>query len=232
MKLAVLFSGGKDSTYSIYKARQDDNHIKCLVTLFPKSPDSQLLHFPNVELTKFQSETMKIPQITTELNSNEAAEEMNVLKALLEKAKQDFQIDGLVHGGISSEFQKKRFENICNENDLNILTPLWKTSPKEYMNEIISSGFKFILTSVSSDGLDETWLGKIITISDLSKLSELSDKYGFNLNFEGGEAETFVVDCPLYSHPIQITKSKKIWDGYRGRFEIEVASLDSNARQS
>jgi len=115
---------------------------------------------------------------------------------------------------------------------LNILTPLWKTSPKEYMNEIINSGFKFILTSVSSDGLDETWLGKIITISDLSKLSELSNKYEFNLNFEGGEAETFVVDCPLYSYPIQITKSKKIWDGYRGRFEIEVASLDSNARQS
>ena len=232
MKLAALFSGGKDSTYSIYKARQDDHQIKCLITLFPKSPDSQLLHFPNVELTKFQSETMKIPQITTELNSNEAAEEMNVLKALLEKAKQDFQIDGLIHGGISSEFQKKRFENICKENDLNILTPLWKTSPKEYMNEIINSGFKFILTSVSSDGLDETWLGKIITAQDLSKLNELSDKYGFNLNFEGGEAETFVIDCPLYSHPIHITKSKKIWDGYRGRFEIEVASLDSNARQS
>jgi predicted ATP pyrophosphatase (TIGR00289 family) len=137
-----------------------------------------------------------------------------------------------VHGGISSEFQKKRFENICKENDLNILTPLWKTNPEEYMNDLIDSGFKFILTSVSSDGLDETWLGKIITISDLSKLSELSDKYGFNLNFEGGEAETFVVDCPLYSHPIQITKSKKIWDGYRGRFEIEDTSLDSNARQS
>ena len=88
------------------------------------------------------------------------------------------------------------------------------------MNELINSGFKFILTSVSSDGLDEAWLGKIITASDLSKLGELSEKYGFNLNFEGGEAETFVVDCPLYSYPIQITKSKKIWDGYRGTLEI------------
>ena len=86
MKLAVLFSGGKDSTYSIYKARQDDHQIKCLVTLFPKSPDSQLLHFPNVELTKFQSKTMKIPQIITELNSNEAVEEMNALKASLREA--------------------------------------------------------------------------------------------------------------------------------------------------
>ena len=230
MKLAALFSGGKDSTYSIYKARQMVHDVKCLITLFPKSPNSHLLHFPNIKLTKLQSETMNIPHLVTELETDETNQEMNALGILLKKAKQDFQIDGLVHGGISSEFQKKRFENICKENNLNILTPLWKTNPKEYMNELINSGFKFILTSVSSDGLDETWLGKIITVSDLSKLSELSEKYGFNLNFEGGEAETFVVDCPLYSYPIQIIKSKKIWDGYRGRFEIEDTSLDSNAR--
>ena len=148
----------------------------------------------------------------------------------MEKAKRDFQIEGLVHGGISSEFQKECFEKICRENDLKIITPLWKINPKEYMNNLIVSNFKFILTSVSSDGLDETWLGKIISTHDISQLNKLSDKYGFNLNFEGGEAETFVVDCPLYSDPIIINKSKTIWDGYRGRFEIEVASLDSNVR--
>ena len=230
MKLAALFSGGKDSTYSIYKARQMGHDVKCLITLFPKSPNSHLLHFPNIKLTKLQSETMNIPHLVTELETDETNQEMNALGILLKKAKQDFQIDGLVHGGISSEFQKKRFENICKENNLNILTPLWKTNPKEYMNEIISSGFQFILTSVSSDGLDETWLGKIISSDDVSLLNNLSSKYGFNLNFEGGEAETFVMDCPLYSHPIKIKKSKTVWDGYIGRFEIEDAHLDSNAR--
>ena len=230
MKLAALFSGGKDSTYSIYKAKQMGHDVVCLVTIFPKSSNSHLLHFPNIELTKLQSETLKIPQIISSLDSDESSEEMNALKILLEKAKQDFQIEGLVHGGISSEFQKKCFEKICKENYLKIITPLWKINAKEYMNDLINSNFKFILTSVSSDGLDETWLGKIITTHDISKLNKLSDKYGFNLNFEGGEAETFVVDCHLYSNPIVIVKSKTIWDGYRGRFEIELASLDFNAR--
>ena len=230
MKLAALFSGGKDSTYSIYKAKQMGHDVRCLITLFPKSPNSHLLHFPSIKLTKLQSETMNIPHLVTELETDETNQEMKVLGILLKKAKQDFQIDGLVHGGISSEFQKKCFENICQENDLKIVTPLWNTYPKEHMNDLISSGFKFILTSVSSDGLDETWLGKIISISDISRLGELSNKYGFNLNFEGGEAETFVVDCPLYSQPIKISKSEKIWDGYRGRFEIEAASLNSNVR--
>ena len=230
MKLAVLFSGGKDSTYSIYKVKQMGHDVKCLITIFPKSANSHLLHFSNIELTKLQSETLGIPQITSALDSDESSEEINMIKILLEKAKVDFQIDGLVHGGISSEFQKKSFEKICMEINLGTITPLWKTNSKEYMSDLINSSFKFILTSVSSDGLDETWLGKIITMNDVSLLSNLSDKYGFNLNFEGGEAETFVIDCPLYSHPIMISKSQTVWDGYRGRFEIEDASLDSNAR--
>ena len=230
MKLAALFSGGKDSTYSIYKAKQMGHDVKCLVTVFPKSSNSHLLHFPTIELTKLQSKTLKIPQITSTLDSDELAEEIDAIKILLERAKQDFQIEGLVHGGISSEFQKKCFEKICKENDLKIITPLWKINAKEYMIDLIRSNFKFILTSVSSDGLDEKWLGKIISTNDISQLNKLSDKYGFNLNFEGGEAETFVVDCPLYLSPIAIAKSKTIWDGYRGRFEIEAASLDSNAR--
>ena len=230
MKLAALFSGGKDSTYAIYKAKQMGHDVKCLITIFPKSANSHLLHFPNIELTKLQSETLEIPQISSTLDSDSSMEEMNVLKTLLEKAKLDFKNDGLVHGGISSEFQKKSFEKIGKESNLNIITPLWKMNPKEYMSILINSNFKFILTSVSCDGLDETWLGKIISTNDVLLLSSLSSKYGFNLNFEGGEAETFVTDCPIYLHPIKITKSQMIWDGYRGRFEIEDASLYSNAR--
>ena len=230
MKLAALFSGGKDSTYSIYKVKQMGHDVRCLITLFPKSANSHMLHFPNIKLTKLQSETLKIPQITSTLKSDESSEEMNALRTLLERAKLDFQIDGLVHGGISSEFQKKSFKKICEENNLNIITPLWGINPREYMDSLLDSNFKFILTSVSSDGLDETWLGKIISTDDVSLLSNLSNKYGFNLNFEGGEAETFVTDCPIYSHPIKINKSQTIWDGYRGRFEIEDAGLDSNAR--
>jgi uncharacterized protein (TIGR00290 family) len=97
------------------------------------------------------------------------------------------------------------------------------------MNELISSKFVFIITSVSSGGLDDSWLGKIITKNDVVNLYALSQKFGFNLNFEGGEAETFVIDCPLFSHAIKIIQGKKIWDGYRGRFEIVDARLNYNA---
>ena len=139
MKVAALFSGGKDSTYSIYKVKQMGHDVKCLVTIFPKSSNSHLLHFSTIESTKLQSKALEIPQIISTLDSDELKEEMNVLEMLLEKAKRDFQIEGLVHGGISSEFQKKCFEKICEKIDLEIIAPLWKINAKEYMNDLIDS---------------------------------------------------------------------------------------------
>ena len=230
MKVASLFSGGKDSTYSIYKAKQEGHQIRCLITILPLSEESMLLHFPNIEFTKLQSKSMGIPQIYIESRSNETETEVNLIEKILAKAKSEHDLEGLVHGGIFSEFQKNIFDRVCSKLNLKLISPLWQKEQIEYMKNLIESNFHFIITSVSADGLDEKWLGKEITTQDLEKLDQLSKKYGFNINFEGGEAETIVIDCPLFSHPIMILKSRKIWDGIRGRFEILDAELDHRAR--
>ena len=229
MKLASLFSGGKDSVYAIHKAKLAGHQIVCLITVFPKSNESHLLHHPNLIWTKLQSKSMKIPQLTSSLNSDDIEEELSTLRNLLKMAKNKYKIDGIVHGGISSNFQKQKFEKICSTLNLIPLGPLWNLSPIEYMNNLIDSKFIFIITSVTSDGLDDKWLGTPITKNHLAILEKLSLKFDFNLNFEGGEAETFVLNCPLFSNPIKINKNKKSWDGYRGRFEIVDAELNNNA---
>jgi len=229
MKLACLFSGGKDSTYAIHLAQNQGHDVVCLLSIFPKSEESHLLHHPNLRWTKLQSESMNIPQLTTSSNSDDTVDELNAMENLLQNAKDQFQIDGLVHGGIKSKFQKEKFETLCLKLNLVSVAPLWETEPKKYMNDLLDFDFNFIMISVSSDGLDEQWLGKLILKSDLEILNNLSDKFGFNLNFEGGESETFVLDCPLFSNPIKINKSVRYWDGYRGRFEIVDAELNYNA---
>jgi ABC transporter with metal-binding/Fe-S-binding domain ATP-binding protein len=230
MKLAALFSGGKDSTYAIHLAKQQGHEVKCLLSVFPKSEESHLLHFPNVKLTGLQSESMKIPQITIESSSDETSTELELMKKILLRAKDEYHIEAMIHGGIKSIFQKDNFENLCNKLNLKLISPLWDTEPKKYMNDLVSSNFVFIITSVSSDGLDDFWLGKKIGKDELERLQTLSEKFEFNLNFEGGEAETFVLNCPLFSYPIKIVDGEKIWDGYRGRFEIVDARLDYDAR--
>ena len=229
MKLACFFSGGKDSTYAIHLAKKQGHQVVCLLSIFTKSEESHLLHHPNLKWTKLQSESMNIPQLTITSSSDETKDELIVMEKLLQNAKKEFHIDGLVHGGIKSKFQKEKFETLCSKLNLVSIAPLWETEPKKYMNELLNSNFNFIMVTVSSDGLDEKWLGKLILKSDIAILNKLSEKFRFNLNFEGGEAETFVINCPLFSNSIKINQFKKNWDGYRGRFEIVDAELNFNA---
>ena len=112
MKLAALFSGGKDSTYSIYLAKRQGHDIKCLLSVFPKSDESHLLHHPNLKWTSLQSESMKIPQITIESKSDDTSTELDAIEKILIKAKNEYNIEGMVHGGIKSQFQKDKFENL------------------------------------------------------------------------------------------------------------------------
>ncbi|KFM19885.1 tRNA-specific 2-thiouridylase MnmA protein [Marine Group I thaumarchaeote SCGC AAA799-P11] len=229
MKLASLFSGGKDSTYAIYLAQKQGHEIKCLLSIFTKSEESHLLHHPNIQWTKLQAESMKIPQITIDSKSDNTNDELSLLEHLLKTAKDEYGIEGLVHGGIKSNFQKEKFEKVCSKYGLTVVAPLWDLEPEQYMNDLLEANFIFVMITVSSDGLDDSWLGKVIGTTEIKILKELSDKFGFNLNFEGGEAETFVIDCPLFSNSIKINRAEKKWDGYRGRFEIVDAELNYNA---
>lgn len=224
MKLASLFSGGKDSTCAIYKAQNQGHDVKCLVSLSPVSEESHLLHYPNIDLTALQAKAMGIPQILA--HTSDLVSETNELHILLQKAMKSYGIKGIVHGGLFSDYQRRHFEKIGNDLSLQVISPLWHVDQKNYLQELLAHKFKFVITSVSSAGLDASWLGKEITLDDISTLEKLSEKHGFNLAFEGGEAETFVTDCPLFKSPIEILQANKLWDGYRGRFEITEAILE------
>jgi uncharacterized protein (TIGR00290 family) len=93
------------------------------------------------------------------------------------------------------------------------------------MNELIEYGFSIIIVAVSAMGLGKEWLGKLIDKDALDKLAALAKKYGFNLTFEGGEAETLVIDCPLFRKKLRINAASTQWDGQRGIFEIREVSL-------
>ena len=76
-------------------------------------------------------------------------------------------------------------------------------------------------------GLDKDWLGKSLDRNSIVVLERLSKKYGFNLAFEGGEAETLTIDCPLFKKKLDIRNANMHWDGQRGMFEILEVALVS-----
>ena len=209
MRLASLFSGGKDSTFALYTAKKLGHEIKYLVTIFPENPESWMFHHPCVELTKLQAEALGIKQIIQK-TKGEKEKELEDLEKALEKIKDE--IEGVVSGAVSSEYQKSRIDKVCEELGLKSFTPLWNKNSEELLEEEVKSGFEIIITTVSTAGLDENWLGRKINLETIEELKKLSKKYGFNLTFEGGEAESLVLDAPIFKKKINILDFEKIWD--------------------
>jgi len=208
MKLAVLFSGGKDSTYALYKAMQK-NEIKYLVTIFPESQGSWMFHHPCIELTKLQAEALGIEQIT-EKTKGEKERELEDLRNVLSRIKNE--IEGVVSGAVTSNYQKTRIDGICKELNLETLAPLWQREPEELLREEAESGFDIIMTGVSSDGFDKAWIGRRLDQKAIEDLKKLNQKFGVNICGEGGEYESLVLDCPAFSKKIKILDSEKVWD--------------------
>lgn len=201
MKLGIFFSGGKDSTYTILKAIKDKHKVKYLFTVKPKKSDSYMFHSVALEITKIQAKLMNIKHFYIKVSGEKEREVNELIKKLKKFSKK---IDAIGIGGIRSKYQYERFKKICDKLNLKLYAPLLSVNCLEYWNLLLEKKFKIIFTKVSAEGLERNFLGKIIDRSFLDELIERSKKYGFDLCFEGGEAETLVLDCPLFRKEIEI----------------------------
>ncbi len=91
---------------------------------------------------------------------------------------------------------------------LESVAPLWNVQPSQYMYRLLDNNFNIKIVGVSAMGLDRHWLGRSLDRVLMGQLEYFSKKFGFNLTFEGGEAETLVVDCPIFRKKLQYKESK------------------------
>ena len=226
MKLAALFTGGKDSTYAIYLAMKAGHEITCLITMQSENPDSYMFHTPAIELTELQAEAMELPHIIGSTEGKKE-EELVDLKELIIAAKSKFDFEGVITGAVESVYQSSRVQKICNELELWCFNPLWLKDQEELMEELLENNFQFIFTGIAADNLNENWLGKVIDKKGLAELKEINNKVGLSISGEGGELESFVVNCHLFKKRIKITESDKVMENtYTGRLKIKEAVLE------
>jgi diphthine-ammonia ligase len=225
MNLACLFSGGKDSTYALFKSLKEGHKVSCLISLHPFNDESLLYHYPNNLLFKSISHALEIPLVERYCIDITKEHEINQLGLSIKQAIDEFSIEGLIHGAISSKFQLNIFKKISTDLNLKLYSPIWSIDPSKYYNHLFNSHFEILITRVAALGLDKIWLGKIIDKNNYEELKRSSEKFKFNITFEGGEAETMVLDCPIYKSRIKIMESKIKWDGVRGIFEILDVAL-------
>ncbi len=223
MDVAVLFSGGKDSTMAVYKALNDGHNVKYLVSMISKNQESYMFHVPNINLTELLAKSMNIPLKSVVTNGVKEKELLDLENILLNLKNEG--IEAIYSGAIFSEYQKSRIDKICNKLGLISILPLWHMDQYDYMLELLDSGFEFILVRVAAEGLDESWLGKIIDYNSLEELKNINKKFGVNIAFEGGEAETLVLNCPIFKKKLNILSFKKEWYVDNGVYNIYDAVL-------
>jgi diphthine-ammonia ligase len=222
MRIGALISGGKDSLAAAYKASKEHNLV-CLIAIKSKNPESYMFHIPNIDLVKLQAEAMQLPLVFLETEGIKE-EELNDLKDAIQIAKEKYRIQGLVSGAIASKYQKERIEKICYDLKLQSITPLWHINNFIYQRELLRD-FHIVITGIAAEGLDESDLGKRFNISFLDKIKKLN----IHRFLEGGEGETFVLNCPLFKKRLVIEEAEKHMESeICGQYIIKKIKLINN----
>jgi len=224
MNAAVLFSGGKDSTMALYYALRNGEDVKYLLSMKSRNDESYMFHVPNIHITDLLAQAVDIPIMSVETDGVKE-EELADLKLAFENLKSSG-VECIYTGALYSVYQKSRIERLGREVGLKIISPYWHVDELEYMREIVSLGFKIIISGVAAWGLDESWLGRVIDDETIDELVELHEKYYIDLAFEGGEAETLAIDGPIFKKRIKIINDKKVWNRDSGVYIIEEAILE------
>lgn len=219
MKVAALYSGGKDSNFALYLAQQNGLEVDRLITLLPQE-ESWMYHVPNIRWTSLQSRALGIPQVMEASQEGEEAE-LRALKRVLRKAHPE----GLVVGAVASDYQYTRVNDVCEELGLWVYAPLWRKDPGRLLREYVGAGFRAIIVGASAEGMDESWLGRVIDEDACEALLDLSKRHGLHPVGEGGEFETLVLDGPNFMSRLEILEAEKEWKVTSGTLVIREAAL-------
>ena len=228
-----LFSGGKDSSWAVYRALEADLNVERLLTVHP-SADSYMYHVPETQLAELAAESLGIEHVSVDpgdlgaTDADDAGEqgdrELEPLEAALRELSEEVDIEGVTAGAIESEFQTHRIEDMCDRLGIELFAPLWQRDPEQLAAEMLAAGFEITILQVAAYGLDESWLGRTLDAEAVDELRELNDEYGVHLLGEGGEFETFVTNGPHMSQRVELEYDTE-WNDNSGRIRITDARL-------
>ncbi len=223
MKVAIMYSGGKDSTYAIEYAQQQGWDIQYLLSVKPTRTDCYLFHFATVEYTPMLAKVLGYKHILLSCSVADPQLEANIVRdAVLKQEK----VDAVILGGIGlQETQLRTLQETLLPEGIEVFAAHAGDDHAMLVENMLSKGYKIMITQFASDGL-KSWLGKHITQENFSQLKADAVKYGFHIGFEGGYADTLVVDGPIFKQKLDILSFDKVFESeYAGHVKVTDAVL-------
>ena len=219
-KVAVSWSGGKDSCLACYKALQKGLEVSCLLNFISKD-GGYSPHGLNSNLILAQSQATGIPIIQKEVSWETYEEEFKIVaRTLKEKG-----FDGIVFGDIDIPEHLDWVIRVCNDVGILYMEPLWHLNRKQILEEFINAGFKAIVINIKADIFGGEWLGRVVDETFIEDLQKLQSHRTFDICGEFGEYHTLVIDGPIFKKCINLLNYKKVLrEDYDKRWILEVSS--------
>ena len=221
MKVGVLFSGGKDSCYAGFLAEKSGKDIACLINIVSENKESYMFHTPCVERVREQARVMGVDLIVVK-SKGVKEEELKDLERGIVEGVEKHGIKGIVSGAVMSVYQAERVQKICDKLGLKCFNPLWGLNQVDILKELIRLKFEVIIVGVFAYPLGQEWLGRRIDEKFIEEVVELEKKYGIAPSGEGGEFESFVLNCPLFSKGLKVKGFKDFGSKNSWRREVEL----------
>jgi uncharacterized protein (TIGR00290 family) len=206
MRVAVSWSSGKDSAWSLHILRQDPSvQVVALVTTLNEHFDRVAMHAVRRELLEMQAESVGVPLWTVPLPwpcSNDQYEAR--MRDLCTRAVSDG-IEAIAFGDLFLEDIRAYRERQLQGTGLQPLFPVWKIPTPSLAREMIASGLRAKITSVDPKALPPLFAGRDFNSQFLQDLPQTVDSCG-----ENGEFHSFVYDGPGFQRPLAISPGEVV----------------------
>jgi diphthine-ammonia ligase len=244
----ALFSGGKESSWALYRALEDGHDVRRLVLVHPPAA-SHVYRAPATAVARLAARSIGIPivdvglptvdieppdvkaGVASKLETGDGAEREPLESALRTLAAEfDGGLQGVVAGTVGSEYQAGHLRSMCDDVGCDFWAPLWDADPRELLDSMLEGGLEIFVVEVAAPGFDESWLGRRLDCDALVDLEALHCERGISLLGEGGEFQTIVTQGPHMSRRVALEfEFEREWYGTWGQVRVTDARLEPTA---
>lgn len=204
----VSWSGGKDSSLALRRARQRGLDVVGLFTMFDPGSGTSRSHGLPPALVRDQARCLDLPLHVGHAGWDDyEAEFKHGLGALVQDG-----VETAVFGDIFLDGHREWAERVCAEVGCRAMEPLWGEDSRELAGEALSLGIEARVCVVRLDALGATWLGRAYDRAFVEHLEEA----GVDACGEHGEFHTVALSGP----------------DFRGRLRVEDAEVRSAAEHA
>jgi len=201
-KIAVSWSGGKDSCLALWRTIRSGSKVDYLLNTVRKESGRVAFHGVRASLVQAQADALGVHLIQKEVGDEDYRE---VFLSGLEELR-EAGVRRMVFGDMDVQQNREWCEGVCASAGLAAHFPLWAGDQRELLSEFIRDRFRAVVVCVDSAYFEESDLGRNVDEKWLGDLEMgHNGKKRSTYCGENGEYHTFVFDGPAFKSPIRFS---------------------------